>query len=426
MDPSAIRDRVVELRRIPANQLLPHPHNAREHPEIQREALRAMMQQLGFAGAILAVERDGRYFVCDGHLRQEEMGTKEVPVLLLDLTDPEVEMLLLSFDQIGSMAKINQERLATLMASYEAQKPGMDPAVLAALQQSLDKTLAELAAGTGGSNAGPGAKAANSIKLADRFLVPPFSVLDARQGYWQERKRQWLALGIQSEVGRGENLLQFSDTVRLPPRRNMASPMNSGGCADDVSQRINTTVRGGPRPGHAGSRTLARSPGEYGGGDAYMSFSRRPATAVTYGSGGPGELAASYRPGPRAGQRHQHLRPGPMRDSLQMVLSKRRLGSGPIRRWKRQGDRRRQAGAGISGGGPAAGADRGQRNPGRLHPPRRWPAQDGAHLCGNDASAVSRMHIRLHCKRLPRLMLREQRQKEAHADHDPPQRAAGN
>jgi len=39
--------------------------------------------------------------------------------------------------------------------------------------------------------------------LAARFIVPPFSVLDARQGYWQERKRAWLALGIESEVGRG-------------------------------------------------------------------------------------------------------------------------------------------------------------------------------------------------------------------------------
>jgi len=33
--------------------------------------------------------------------------------------------------------------------------------------------------------------------------MPPFSVLDARQGYWQERKRFWLAKGIKSEIGRG-------------------------------------------------------------------------------------------------------------------------------------------------------------------------------------------------------------------------------
>lgn len=43
--------------------------------------------------------------------------------------------------------------------------------------------------------------------LASRFVVPPFSVLDARQGDWQERKRAWLACGIESELGRGiENL----------------------------------------------------------------------------------------------------------------------------------------------------------------------------------------------------------------------------
>ena len=39
--------------------------------------------------------------------------------------------------------------------------------------------------------------------LAERFGVPPFSVLDARQGYWQSRKDAWIALGIKSELGRG-------------------------------------------------------------------------------------------------------------------------------------------------------------------------------------------------------------------------------
>ena len=41
-------------------------------------------------------------------------------------------------------------------------------------------------------------------ELATRFGAPPFSVLDARQGYWQERKRAWLALGIKGEEGREE------------------------------------------------------------------------------------------------------------------------------------------------------------------------------------------------------------------------------
>lgn len=49
--------------------------------------------------------------------------------------------------------------------------------------------------------------------LRDRFLIPPFSVLDARQGYWQDRKRAWISLGIQSELGRGGGLTMSAEQV---------------------------------------------------------------------------------------------------------------------------------------------------------------------------------------------------------------------
>jgi DNA modification methylase len=39
--------------------------------------------------------------------------------------------------------------------------------------------------------------------LRQRFIFPPFTVLSARDGDWQDRKRQWLSIGIQSELGRG-------------------------------------------------------------------------------------------------------------------------------------------------------------------------------------------------------------------------------
>jgi len=51
--------------------------------------------------------------------------------------------------------------------------------------------------------------------LQAKFIVPPFSILDTRQGYWQERRRLWLSLGIQSELGRGENLLKFSERAQI-------------------------------------------------------------------------------------------------------------------------------------------------------------------------------------------------------------------
>lgn len=40
--------------------------------------------------------------------------------------------------------------------------------------------------------------------LKSKCIMPPFSVLSARDGDWQSRKRQWMSLGIQSEIGRGQ------------------------------------------------------------------------------------------------------------------------------------------------------------------------------------------------------------------------------
>lgn len=45
------------------------------------------------------------------------------------------------------------------------------------------------------------------VSLADRFGVPPFSILDRRAGEWQARRRRWLSLGIESELGRANDLL---------------------------------------------------------------------------------------------------------------------------------------------------------------------------------------------------------------------------
>lgn len=52
------------------------------------------------------------------------------------------------------------------------------------------------------------------VSLADKFGVPPMSVLDRRSGHWQDRKRRWLCLGIRSELGRGRGLIYgtWSDT----------------------------------------------------------------------------------------------------------------------------------------------------------------------------------------------------------------------
>lgn len=41
-----------------------------------------------------------------------------------------------------------------------------------------------------------------NILLRDKFMEPPFSVLDTKGGAWQNRKRLWKNLGIESHLGR--------------------------------------------------------------------------------------------------------------------------------------------------------------------------------------------------------------------------------
>lgn len=52
--------------------------------------------------------------------------------------------------------------------------------------------------------------------LKERFIIPPFSVLDSKLGNWQDRKRAWLDLGIKSDDGR-EKEITF-DRSAQPPR----------------------------------------------------------------------------------------------------------------------------------------------------------------------------------------------------------------
>ncbi len=53
--------------------------------------------------------------------------------------------------------------------------------------------------------------------LRDKFIEPPFSVLDTKSGNWQKRKKLWKQIGIQSEVGRDAttfNLKAWADKKR--------------------------------------------------------------------------------------------------------------------------------------------------------------------------------------------------------------------
>jgi DNA modification methylase len=67
----------------------------------------------------------------------------------------------------------------------------------------------------------------NNKKLSDKFIIPPFSVLDTKQGAWQQRKNYWLSLGIKSEIGRDAKAYT-NNNVKLSDGTNFSN-MNTDG-----------------------------------------------------------------------------------------------------------------------------------------------------------------------------------------------------
>jgi|TARA_R110000824_G_scaffold394295_1_gene593982 hypothetical protein len=110
------KDRIVELRRVRAGDLAPAPLNWRNHPVQQKEAMRGILTDIGYADAVLARETSKGLQLIDGHLRTSLNDEQIIPVLVLDLDEEEATKLLLTLDPLAAMAETNTEAMATLMA----------------------------------------------------------------------------------------------------------------------------------------------------------------------------------------------------------------------------------------------------------------------------------------------------------------------
>lgn len=112
-----IRDRIRELRRVPAKELLPNPRNWRTHPQRQRDVLRGLLAEIGYADALLARETaEGKLMLIDGHLRAETTPDSAVPVLVLDVSEEEADKLLATLDPLAGLAGSDTEKLTDLLS----------------------------------------------------------------------------------------------------------------------------------------------------------------------------------------------------------------------------------------------------------------------------------------------------------------------
>ncbi len=117
------RDRIKGLRRVKASELVDHPGNWRRHPEHQETALKVVLSEVGWAGAVVVRELPNKKLqIIDGHLRKGVGGDEKVPVLVLDVTEEEANKLLVSLDPLAAMAETDSEKLTELLKGLEPQQ----------------------------------------------------------------------------------------------------------------------------------------------------------------------------------------------------------------------------------------------------------------------------------------------------------------
>jgi hypothetical protein len=140
-DAQRFRDRIVELRRVPAAQLLENPKNWRRHSEEQTAALTSIMEKIGFAGAAIGViQEDGSILLLDGHLRRSVANDQTIPVLITDLTEEEAKVFLATYDPLSELAVTDTAALKALLEDTPAVD---EDAFLRKMMADVEAQLAE-------------------------------------------------------------------------------------------------------------------------------------------------------------------------------------------------------------------------------------------------------------------------------------------
>lgn len=124
--PANIANRIVELKMVPSDELMEHPHNWRTHPASQLELLKHSIHQFGLSDALLAYysARNGnKLTLFDGHARLSMPDVQIWPVLVTDLTDDEADMMLMLVDPISALATVDPDNLMTLASNADVTDP---------------------------------------------------------------------------------------------------------------------------------------------------------------------------------------------------------------------------------------------------------------------------------------------------------------
>jgi DNA modification methylase len=120
------KNRIVGEGVQAASQFIANPANWRVHPQAQRDAMRGVLNEIGWVQRVIVNKRTG--YLIDGHERVWQAlqnGDAEVPYVEVDLDEAEEAYVLATLDPIGAMAQASNEQLGALLAEVQSSEAGV-------------------------------------------------------------------------------------------------------------------------------------------------------------------------------------------------------------------------------------------------------------------------------------------------------------
>lgn len=184
----------MEILQVSIDSIKPYENNAKEHPKEQIEQIKKSILEYGNNDPIAVDENN---IIIEGHGRyiaMQELGFDTVEIIRLEhLSEEQKKAYRLVHNKLTMNSDFDfamlEEELAELTAfDVDMSAFGFDESVFDEIQD-FGEALEE-----------------ERETLQEKFIIPPFSVFDTKQGYWQDRKTIWKKI-IKSDEGRDEGLL---------------------------------------------------------------------------------------------------------------------------------------------------------------------------------------------------------------------------
>ena len=164
------------------SDLIGAEYNPRELTDKQFSDLKDSLTRFGVVDPVLVnINPERKNIIIGGHQRKrvwEEMGNKTIPCVELDLTLEQEKELNIRLNK--NTGQFDFDALANYFDESDLIDWGFTD-----FDFSMDAEFEDEDAPVEKEEHG---------KLTDKFIVPPFTVLDTKQGYWMERKKYWKAL----------------------------------------------------------------------------------------------------------------------------------------------------------------------------------------------------------------------------------------